>query len=376
MRFHALNGGPIELRAAQVLAAATVGAALALAAAPARGDHVAAHATPCNEAETVGGGALGVSPGPVGPPDSLGWDVGNGQCNGSFTVTRDASFASPDGDGIELGLRAEQRSVGQVANSGGDYLVQTGADPTNAARAWWNFQPSIAYDGGIADLDELTLAIRTDAGNSVPAGAADLLTMSIDARNNQPNPTGTYSDLYQASQNPTFGWFTSYDMTEEGAWTLTLAARKGADLAGVSICIHTLGEACDAPPAVYGCAGSEAGAFFPPADKDIRVRQQNRVIPLQMACTDGAGNALGSADIAPPVLVVTKQPAGPATTGNAPFLHSGLGTDANEFVFRGGRWHFNLSLKNFTGSGMYEISAIAGGTDLLLGAPVATLIIQ
>jgi hypothetical protein len=71
----------------------------------------------------VGGGQAGNSPGPVGRPNSLGWDVGGGQCNGSFTVTRDSAFPSADGDGIELGMRAEQRSVGQVANVGGDYEV-------------------------------------------------------------------------------------------------------------------------------------------------------------------------------------------------------------------------------------------------------------
>ena len=45
----------------------------------------------CDEADVVGGGASGLSPGPVGPPNSLGWDVGGGQCNGSFTVARDTS---------------------------------------------------------------------------------------------------------------------------------------------------------------------------------------------------------------------------------------------------------------------------------------------
>ena len=52
-------------------------------------DHVGAHTTPCNDPDTVGGGQLGISPGPTTPADSLGWDVGTGQCNGSFTVTQD-----------------------------------------------------------------------------------------------------------------------------------------------------------------------------------------------------------------------------------------------------------------------------------------------
>jgi hypothetical protein len=122
-----------------------------------KADHVVAHLTPCDEPDTVGGGELGNSPGPIVVANSLGWDVGSGQCNGSFTVTQDTSFPSDNGGGIELGLRAEQRSVGQVANISGDYEVETGNDDTSAVndRAWWNFHTSVAYDGDIADLDVL-----------------------------------------------------------------------------------------------------------------------------------------------------------------------------------------------------------------------------
>ncbi len=126
---------------------------------------------PCNEDFTVGGGQLGTSNRngtPIGPPDSLGFDVGSGQCNGSFTVSKDASFPSADGDGIELGLRAEARRQGQITNTSnnGDYGVETGPDPTQANRAFWNIQHSIAYDGNINELDSLTWIIRTDAGPS------------------------------------------------------------------------------------------------------------------------------------------------------------------------------------------------------------------
>ena len=103
-------------------------------------------AAPCNEDFTVGGGTLAVS-----PSSGAGWDVGGGQCNGSFTVTEIESFPADGEDGIELGLRAEQRRVGQVINTSnnGVYEVGTGPDPTQANRAWWNFQHSIAYDGNI-----------------------------------------------------------------------------------------------------------------------------------------------------------------------------------------------------------------------------------
>jgi hypothetical protein len=329
---------------------------------------IPAVAAPCNEADTVGGGTLGVSPGPVGPPNSLGWDVGSGQCNGSFTTTLDG--------GLELGMRAEQRSVGQVANNGGDYEVQTGPDDTqpNPNRAWWNFQQSIAYDGDIDDLDELVFTIRTDAGSAVPALPADLLALraTIDDRNNQPNATATYGDLYQTSQNPLFGWLTDgasgpYDLNEEGAWTLTLAAVEDGSLASVSICIHTPAEACDAPPAVYTC-----DAFQPPANRTISIRRGGRTVPLKVTCTDADGNALDDGDIAPPVITVSQVPGGPLP---GPFGSRGRGGAEGEFEFGGSHWQFNLDTGSLPGPGTYQISIGAGGDDLLLRAPVATLVI-
>ena len=128
----------------------------------------AAAAVTCDLPESVGGGTANPS-----PSAGAGWDVGAGQCNGDFTVSRDATFPrTPGGGRIELGMRIEQRSVGQVnppAHMQRDYTVQTGSDPNNPTRAWWNFQQSIAYDGSINGLDSLTFIIRTDAGSSVPS---------------------------------------------------------------------------------------------------------------------------------------------------------------------------------------------------------------
>lgn len=235
--------------------------AMALAIVLCAGSPPAAAQAPCNEADTIGGGALGTSPGPVGPPDSLGWDVGSGQCNGSFTSTQDGSFP---GGALELGLRAEERRIGQVPRTGeGDYEVELGNDttaPPAIDRAWWNFQFSVAYGGAIADLDALTLQIRTDAGTNLPANpAVDLLAPGlrglIDGRNNQPNATTGFADLYQVSQNPEFGWFMNgadtdanptgaFDYDEEGAWRMRLVAVEAGTEASAGICIHTPNAAC------------------------------------------------------------------------------------------------------------------------------------
>ena len=109
-------------------------------------------------------------------------------------------------------MRAEQRSVGQVANVGGDYEVEIGPDDTrpNPNRAWWNFQQSIAYDGAIE-----TSTSWSSRSAPMPAARSRRrpptcwrCAATIDDRNNQPNPTATYGDLYQTSQNPLFGWLT------------------------------------------------------------------------------------------------------------------------------------------------------------------------
>lgn len=325
----------------------------------------------CNNAATVGGGTLLVS-----PSAGAGWDVGSGQCNGDFTVVTNSLFP---GGALELGMRIEQRSQGQInppQHSGVNYEVQTGADPSNLTRAWWNFQHSIAYNGGIGTLDNLTFAIRRDVGTQLPAQpVVDMLALRavIDDRH-VPKSTASFTDIYQTSQNPTFGWFSpAYNLTDSGpgAWTLTLAAVKAGKISSVSICAHTPDASCATAPVVYTCAGFDA-----PMDKVISVKKNNRVLPLKMVCTDGSGNVAGAGNIAAPIVQVTKTPAGPATDPVAELLSAGQGTDGNEFVFSGSQWAFNLQTKNFTGTGTYTITVVAGGTDLLVNAPTATFVVQ
>lgn len=322
------------------------------------------------------GGAAAVS-----PSSGAVWDVGSGQCNGDFTVVTDSSFP---GGALELGMRIEQRSAGQLnspEHAGINYEVQTGSDTTqpNPLRAWWNFQHSIAYNGGIDNLDALTFVIRTDVGSIFPtAPSSDMLAarVNIDDRHT-PKSTTTFSDLYQTSQNPVFGWFAppSYPLarTGAGAWTLTFEVLEAGRISSVSICAHTPGAVCAPAPVVYTCTG-----FEPPMDKDFVVKKKaNRVLPLKMVCTGNDGTVLGSGNIAAPIVQVTKaSTTGEETTPADTYLSVGQGTDGNEFVFDGSRWNFNLQTKNFTGVGTYTITAAGGGTNLLVGAPTATFIIK
>ena len=122
---------------------------------------------------------------------------------------------------------------------------------------------SVAAGGPITDLDSLTLQIRTDASSNLPAApVVDLLALRalIDDRNSQPNATSTWADLYQVSQNPEFGWFTTvsdtdanptgdFNYDEEGAWRMRLTATEGAAEVATEICIHTPSAACLYPVA-------------------------------------------------------------------------------------------------------------------------------
>jgi hypothetical protein len=60
---------------------------------------------------------------------------GTGNPNGGWT--------SETGNNIQLALRAKNRTTGDTTNVNGVYSFATGVDPSNAARARWNFEFSI-----------------------------------------------------------------------------------------------------------------------------------------------------------------------------------------------------------------------------------------
>ena len=233
------------------LAVAAVLGALTFAS-PSWADHNSFHSEDCNESDTVGGGELGNSPG----GGTLGWDVGSGQCNGSFVVTRAPDFQG--GSDLELGLRVEQRRTGQIEREDGNvYVVETGADNTggdlDVDRAWWNFQISAGL-GDLTALKELTLTIETISGPNQPSlPVFDLLPVAGTGGARGGPGTTEYPSLFQLSQNPEFGWFVNptdgdanptgaFDYDAEGIWKFTLEAKpQDGKKARVSMCVRTRG---------------------------------------------------------------------------------------------------------------------------------------
>ena len=181
------------------------------------------------------------------------WDVGTGQINGNFAVTNDSTFT---GGAIQLGLRGEQRSIGAITPSpllSADYLAQTGADPLNSLRAWWNFQLSINYAGGITNLDSLTLSIVRVVGTNGTGGVFNLLPgFGLVAGPGVINDDNTKTfDSYLLSQNPTFGWLSpSYNLisTDPFAYHFALTATEGETTVTGTMCVHTAGQDCATVP--------------------------------------------------------------------------------------------------------------------------------
>ena len=100
------------------------------------------------------------------------WNVGDGQANGDFQVATDTAFA---GGGLELGLRATKRKVGNTKPNGNVYSYgvenSAGAGASDPNRARWNFDLHIAYDSVFADLDSLTLTITSSNATNPPSAA-------------------------------------------------------------------------------------------------------------------------------------------------------------------------------------------------------------
>lgn len=187
------------------------------------------------------------------------WDVGTGQVNGHFVTTSDAAFT---GGAIELGMRAEQRSIGGITPSpitSSSYLVQTGSDPNNAARAWWNFHLSANFAGGVNTLDTLVLYIEQQAGTNGAGGTFNLLPF-LGILNDDNTPT---ADSFEASQNAKFApwFFPTYDLTNTGgfAYKFVLSASNsdGQTSSSVSteMCVHTAGVNCVPEPSSFSMMG-------------------------------------------------------------------------------------------------------------------------
>ena len=123
-----------------------------------------------------------------------------------------------------------------------------------------------------------------------------------------------------------------------------------------------------APTPVYSCVG---GSFEPPFDEIITLKNKvMRAIPVKMSLVDTDGSLIADSDISsPPVVNVSYTPvAGADYSSNHDLVPPGLADEGNEFRFEYPYWVFNLSTKQFTSAGTYEVIAIAGDDSYFIDA--------
>jgi len=115
--------------------------------------------------------------------------------------------------------------------------------------------------------------------------------------------------------------------------------------------------------------------FFEPFDGPISVKKKTkRNLPLKFRLYGEDGFELTDVDIAAPLVqVVLGGDQGSNIDGyEAESLPNGLADDGNEFYYNGSEWILVLGLKAYTGSGTYEISALAGDTSYEINGCVQT----
>lgn len=168
------------------------------------------------------------------------WNVGTGQYQNNFLLDSAPNFAG--GGLLEIGQRAVHRQSAQLvplvgntytAAAGPQTAGEYGAPVTNLARNRWNFDYHIRFDGGVQNLDSLTMVITSPIGNTVTLPFYNMLVANNDnVTGGTPWPGGDSQNpafYIQDSQNPVFTpWFVpTFNMNVTGLYTFTLTAIEG-----------------------------------------------------------------------------------------------------------------------------------------------------
>jgi hypothetical protein len=130
--------------------------------------------------------------------------VGTGIGNGNFVVARNTG-GGIGGTDIEIGIKAHERFLGELSNSGARYFSDAGFSPVSASnstpdspRGKWNI--TFAYNfNGIA-MSNYDVVLRVDFDRAF--GAQSWVTLDLDLASLPANP-----NIGAASQNPGFGFW-------------------------------------------------------------------------------------------------------------------------------------------------------------------------
>jgi lectin-like protein len=106
--------------------------------------------------------------------------------------------------------------------------------------------------------------------------------------------------------------------------------------------------------------------FDPPMNAGpVTVRGGNRALPLKAALLTEGVEIIGSDLASPPVIQVLFDSSlgGGTIDVTNDVLPAGQGTDGNQFVYSGGKWQFNLLVKDLAAPGTYTITMESGDDD-------------
>ena len=130
------------------------------------------------------------------------------------------------------------------------------------------------------------------------------------------------------------------------------------------------------PALIYSCVG-----FEPPCNStDVALTvKKNKCIPLKTELIDENGISITDADLEyPPVLASASFAGGaiPSEVATVGGLPPSQATDGNQFEFIGGRWCFNLKVKDhYSGPGTYTFEMVSGNQEEYVIEPTCTVTI-
>jgi hypothetical protein len=175
-----------------------------------------------------------------------GWNIGNGQFPDHFSGVRDGQFGTGK---IELGLRAQKRFTGpytpvMTPSLWGTLPMYTTTPGISSGvdNAIWNFDGSVAYSGGNATLDNVSITLAPVWGD-------------VQALNpySQSGMVYTVWPGSQFSQNPGFGEWSgpgNFDTNATGLYLITLSATENGQTVSTQILVNVGNVAVPTPEPV------------------------------------------------------------------------------------------------------------------------------
>jgi hypothetical protein len=124
----------------------------------------------------------------------------------------------------------------------------------------------------------------------------------------------------------------------------------------------------------YECYGFESGRFDVPFNDYPVTARGNRALPFSAMLIDSGGLQVTDDDLtAPPVLQVWFEYGDPdAQDVSDDALPAGHSTEGNQFVFDGGKWRYNLKLRDLSANGLYTVLLDSGNNSEYTINPVCT----